>query len=133
QASSNIGNYSGCRATGIATQERSCVVFGGVGTYTNWVYMPDGYTKNAMHEMGHTLYLRHGYTGNQVGGVVNWQHAGASFCEDHDSLTTVANPAAIPPPVPYDRCVMGYLRCEGEFCGKCHLKIRGWDISQMPV
>jgi hypothetical protein len=80
-----------------------------------------------MHEMGHTLYLRHQFTG------ANWLHASASFREDHDSLTTVANPTTVPPPVVYDRCVMGYLACEGEFCGKCHLKIRGWDISQMPV
>lgn len=133
QVSSHIGNWSGCRASGIATKERGCVVFGGVNYYANWVYMPDGYTKNAMHEMGHTLYLRHQFTGNQVAGVPNWLHQGASFREDHDSLTTVANPATIPPPVLYDRCVMGYLACEGEFCGKCHLKIRGWDIAQLPV
>lgn len=133
QVQIGVGNWWGAQASGIATKERSCVVFGGTNYYSTWVYMPDGYTKNAMHEMGHTLYLRHQFTGNQVGGVPNWLHAGASFREDHDSLSTVANPAVIPPPVLYDRCVMGYLDCEGEFCGKCHLKIRGWDIAQLPV
>jgi hypothetical protein len=133
QVSSDIGNFWGCQASGIATKERACAVFGGILYYNNWFYTPEGYTKNALHEMGHTLYLRHQFTGNSVGGLPNWLHAGASFREDHDSKTTVVTPSTIPPPVLYDRCLMGYLECEGEFCGKCHLKIRGWDISQMPV
>jgi hypothetical protein len=122
-----------CRASGIATKERAASVFGGVIYYANWIYLGDGYTKNALHEMGHTLYLRHQFTGNDVGGVKNWLHVGANFREDHDSLTTVSNPETLPAPVPYDRCLMGYLPCDGDYCGKCHLKIRGWDISQMPV
>jgi hypothetical protein len=134
QVNCNIGNHWGCQASGIATKERACAVFGGSLVYANWCYMPDGYTKNALHEMGHTLYLRHQFTGNElVPGVSNWLHAGANFREDHDSKTTVVVPSTIPPPVVYDRCLMGYLPCEGAFCGKCHLKIRGWDISQMPV
>lgn len=130
QVQINIGNFNGCQATGIATKERAASVYGGVGTYASWVYSPDGFTKNTLHEFGHTLYLRHQYTGNQVGGVVNYQHAGASFCEDH------ASPAAVSPAAAgavYDRCLMGYLDCEGEYCGKCHLKLRGWDIGRLPV
>lgn len=136
QARIRIGNYSGCQASGIATQERACAVFGGVNYYAGWVYTGDGFTLNAMHEMGHTLYFRHQFTGNAIGGpppVPNWMHAGASFREDHDSLSTVVDPTIVPPPVAYDRCLMGYLPCEGEYCGKCHLKLRGWDISQLPV
>jgi hypothetical protein len=99
-------------ASGFAKPERSCAIFYGSTQYVNWPYLGDGFTKNSMHEMGHTLYLRHHRT--QAGGL----HASASFREDHDNT---------------DRCLMGYLFCEGEYCGKCHLKIRGWDISQMPV
>jgi len=133
QVAINIGNYWLSQASGVATKERACAVFGGNGYYAAWFYMPDGYTKNSLHEMGHTLYLRHQFTGKKVGGVPNWQHAGASFREDHDSKTTVVDPSIVPPAVVYDRCLMGYLPCEGEFCGKCHLKLRGWDIAQMPV
>ena len=99
-------------ASGMATPERACAIFYGGTFYVNWPYQGDGFTRNSMHEMGHTLYLRHHFT--RAGGV----HANASFREDHDNG---------------DRCLMGYLFCEGEYCGKCHLKIRGWDISQMPV
>ena len=99
-------------ASGFAKPERACAIFYGSTQYVNWPYLGDGFTKNSMHEMGHTLYLRHHRT--QPGGL----HASASFREDHDNT---------------DRCLMGYLFCEGEYCGKCYLKIRGWDISQMPV
>jgi hypothetical protein len=99
-------------ASGWATAERACAIWYGSVWYNNWPYQGDGFSKNSMHEMGHTLYLRHHFT--SAGGT----HANASFREDHDNT---------------DRCLMGYLFSEGEYCGKCHLKIRGWDISQMPV
>ena len=118
-----IGNFAGCQASGIATKERGASVYGGVSYYATWVYAPDGFTKNTLHEFGHTLYMRHQFTGP------NYLHPG-NFREDHDSRTA-ANPANVGQV--YDRCLMGYLPCEGEFCGKCHLKLRGWDISQMPV
>lgn len=133
QVQINIGSFMGCNASGVARKERSCAVFGGRDYYKTWVYHPDGYTKNTLHEIGHILYLRHQFTGNIINGIPNWQHAGANFREDHHSTTTVLDPSLIPPPVLYDRCLMGYLHCEGQFCGKCQLKIRGWDISQMPV
>jgi hypothetical protein len=120
--------------TGIAIRERAATVYGGVTTYTGWIYQGDGFTKNTLHEIGHTLYLRHQYTGNtNAAGVQIWTHAGANFCEDHDSPAANANPIAVPDQVPYDRCLMGYLPCDGDFCGKCHLKLRGWDIAQLPV
>jgi hypothetical protein len=99
-------------ASGIAVPQRGCFVFYGSKLYVNWPYKGDGLTKNTMHEMGHTLYLRHHRT--RPGGL----HANASFREDHDNA---------------DRCLMGYLFCEGEYCAKCHLKLRGWDISKLPV
>jgi hypothetical protein len=98
-------------ASGLATKERACAVFYGSTLYVNWPYKGDGLTKNTMHEMGHTLYLRHHRT--RPGGL----HNAASFPEDHDGR---------------DNCLMGYIFCEGEYCGKCHLKIRGWDVSKMP-
>lgn len=119
-------------ASGIARSERGCAVYGGFSTYTPFIYVPDGYSCNTMHEMGHVFYLRHQFTGNSVNNVVNYMHAGWSFREDHDSVTAAA-PPTIPAAPPYDRCVMGYLDCEGEFCGKCQLKLRGWDLQQMPV
>ncbi len=118
------------RASGIATKERAASIYGGVSFYANWVYLGDGYTKNALHEMGHTLYLRHQFTGSTLG---TWLHGEGNFREDHDSLTTVPNPQNLPDTVPYDRCLMGYQPSDGDYCGKCHLKIRGWDISLMPV
>jgi peptidoglycan hydrolase-like protein with peptidoglycan-binding domain len=129
------GPNSSSQASGIATSERAATVYGGVQYYIGWIYLGDGFTKNAMHEIGHTLYLRHQYTGNPVvtGGPPTWQHAGANFCEDHDSPAAVNNPIAMPAPVAYDRCLMGYLPCDGDYCGKCHLKLRGWDVSKLPV
>lgn len=125
QVQITIGNFNGCQASGIATKERGASVYGGVNYYSNWswVYAPDGFTKNTIHEFGHTLYMRHQFTGP------NYLHPG-NFREDHDASKTVnpANAGAV-----YDRCLMGYLDSEGEFCGKCHLKLRGWDISQMPT
>ena len=123
QVQITIGSFNGCQASGIATKERGASVYGGVNYYATWVYAPNGYTKNTLHEFGHTLYMRHQFTGP------NYLHP-ANFREDHDSRTAV-NPANVGQV--YDRCLMGYLPSEGEFCGKCHLKLRGWDISQMPV
>lgn len=95
-------------ASGIGGNNRACTVFYGRGLYNNWPYQGDGFSRNTMHEMGHVLYKRHHNTSS---------NNASGFPADHDTS---------------DRCVMGYRFCEGEFCGKCHLKIRGWDISQMP-
>jgi hypothetical protein len=108
-------------ASGIAMKERGCYVFYGATIYVNWPYQGDGLSKNTRHEMGHTLYLRHHKMPSKVvSGVFHTGlvHGDGDFHEDHDNA---------------DRCVMGYLFCEGEYCGKCQLKIRGWDISGMPV
>ena len=123
-------NNGAAQASGIATKERAASVYGGVGVYASWIYLGDGYTKNALHEIGHTLYLRHQFTSSPLH---TWLHAEGNFREDHDSLTTVPDVQLLPDTVPYDRCLMGYQPSDGDFCGKCHLKIRGWDISQMPV
>jgi hypothetical protein len=94
-------------ASGIGGNKRACTVFYGAGLYNNWPYQGDGFSRNTMHEIGHVLYKRHHNTGTA---------GNSGFPADHDTS---------------DRCVMGYLYCEGEFCGKCNLKLRGWDISQL--
>jgi peptidoglycan hydrolase-like protein with peptidoglycan-binding domain len=100
--------YTGSgNASGIGGSKRACTVFYGRGLYNNWPYQGDGFSRNTMHEMGHVLYKRHHNTGAA---------ANSGFPADHDTS---------------DRCVMGYRFCEGEYCGKCHLKLRGWDISQL--
>ena len=95
-------------------RERGCYVFYGNTTYNNWPYQGDGLSKNTRHEMGHTLYLRHSKMPPPGGPT----HAGGDFHEDHDNN---------------DCCVMSYFYHIGEYCAKCQLKIRGWDISKMPV
>jgi peptidoglycan hydrolase-like protein with peptidoglycan-binding domain len=101
-------------ASGIAMKERGCYVFYGNTIYNNWPYQGDGLSKNTRHEMGHTLYLRHSKMPPPAGA----NHAGGDFHEDHDNN---------------DCCVMSYFYNIGEYCAKCQLKIRGWDISKMPV
>jgi hypothetical protein len=111
------------RYGGFTFSGRASVVFGGVGIHSRDVYRDDGFTKTVVHEMGHILLLRHQFD----------SQAPSRYREDHDSSTRVVAPALVPSPVPYDRCLMGYAPCEGELCGKCHLKLRGWDISRMPT
>jgi len=106
QTSIKAQNGSG-NASGIGGNKRACSVFYGRGLYNNWPYQGDGFSRNTMHEMGHVLYKRHHNTSAA---------AASGFPADHDRA---------------DRCVMGYRFCEGQFCGKCNLKLRGWDISQL--
>ncbi len=95
--------------SGVALKRRGCFVW-----YPNSVYqssMPYGVTQNTMHEMGHVLYLRHHYTEGALGSEVG------DFTTNHD-----AN----------DWCLMGYLPLTtNDYCGKCLLKLRGWDETNI--
>ena len=70
---------------------------------------------------GATLYVNWPYQGDgysknsfhEIGHTLYYRHRHSAI-EDHDAA---------------DRCLMGYLYCEGEYCGQCQLKFRGWDIS----
>lgn len=76
---------------------------------------PDWYsvTGNVMHEMGHTLYLRHHYTSRAAGAP----DPASGFPANHDRL---------------DHCIMGYLRrAKNDHCGACLLKLRGWDEAKL--
>ncbi len=94
--------------SGVATIMRGCYLW-----YPNSVYnttMPYPVTTNAMHEMGHVLFLRHHYTSGK--GAT----ASGGFSANHDSQ---------------DDCIMGYMKLTtNDFCGKCLLKLRGWDESK---
>lgn len=94
--------------SGVATKMRGCYVW-----YPNSIYtstMPYPVTINTMHEMGHVLFLRHLYT--QGAGAT----ASGGFPANHDAQ---------------DDCIMGYMALTtNDFCGKCLLKLRGWDESK---
>jgi hypothetical protein len=93
-------------SSGVATRFRGCFLW-----YPEEVYagsMPYDITRNAMHEMGHNLFLRHHYTSR-----IHAEDNG--FPDDHDTD---------------DFCLMGYLTLTtNDYCGKCLLKLRGWDES----
>ena len=76
---------------------------------------PDKVYYVVAHEMGHNLWLKH------------WEHAGGSVAADHDSAD--------------QNCIMSYSSSScpdahhrpgtytPHFCGKCNLKLRGWNID----
>jgi hypothetical protein len=69
------------------------------------------------HEVGHCLWLRH------------WENSNRQFPNDHDGSD--------------HSCIMSYpiLRhatygpavFDPHFCGKCNLKLRGWDVKKLPA
>jgi len=122
-----IPNVKAGRNSGFTYWDRASLVFGGQKLHARGYYLDDCFTKSIVHEMGHILLLRHQFYGPRAP-----HHADGSCPEDHDSHGVEA-PALVPDPVPYDRCLMGYAPCEGELCGKCQLKLRGWNISRMPT
>ena len=71
--------------------------------------------KYALHELGHCLYLRHHYTAAATGPVATWP--ASDNPDDHD-----ADDAA---------CAMSYYQTAWHLCGKCILKLRGWDEAQL--
>jgi hypothetical protein len=104
----NPNKPAGWTATtsGVAVSVRGCFLWYPNATYT--AGMPYPLTINAMHEMGHVLYLRHHYTSAPSGG---------GFPTNHDGQ---------------DDCLMGYLNLNtNDHCGKCLLKLRGWDESKV--
>lgn len=95
--------------SGVALRRRGCYVWYSNQTYQN--NMSYGLTENTMHEMGHVLYLRHHWTGGGLG-----TEAGG-FSANHDNR---------------DWCLMGYLTLTtNDYCGKCLLKLRGWDETAL--
>ncbi|HYR27295.1 MAG TPA: hypothetical protein VEU30_02445 [Thermoanaerobaculia bacterium] len=69
------------------------------------------------HELAHCLWLRH------------WENSGKGFAKDHDTDD--------------HSCIMSYPMLgdqtygpdvyDPHFCGKCNLKLRGWDVRKLPA
>lgn len=101
-------NLRPATTSGVATIMRGCYVW-----YPNAIYtsnMPYPVTINTLHEMGHVLFLRHHYTSG------SGATASGGFSANHDAQ---------------DDCIMGYMALTtNDFCGKCLLKLRGWDESK---
>lgn len=115
-----VTQYEGADFTtsGVASSVRGAYVFYGRDIYNNWVYprpnpiTPDqGADANSVHEIGHCHYGAHHWTARGDAGELL---GGAP--DDHDQK---------------DFCIMGYLDMEGDFCGRCILKHRGWNVAKL--
>lgn len=183
----SAGNVVELTTSGQAMFRRGCYVWWGASLYTQFL----GYdtTRNALHEMGHCLYLPHQWTTRQdvidvragtitggpfqVGERVtetasgNWSpiHAirnggnrlmigsmpsgvrftagnaitgggsGASGTVDRFDTGAVGGGVAVEHDYA-DYCIMSYqrnVRNDYDFCGRCNLKLRGWDTSDIPL
>ena len=94
----------------MATPIRGCFLFGGANYYGgagSWIYPASALSHNAVHEAGHCHYGAHHWTddGPPLAG---------GKAVDHDR---------------HDYCIMGYIACDGDFCGRCLLRLRGWNVG----
>lgn len=86
--------------SGVATRMRGCYLWYSDKTYdNNFIYSR---TSNTCHEMGHCLTILHAPGGTEVKNDSSAHH-------DLD-----------------DVCVMSYLKCEGQHCGRCMGAINGF-------
>jgi hypothetical protein len=69
------------------------------------------------HEIGHCLWLRH------------WENSNRSFGKDHDSSD---HSCIMSYPIVGDK-FFGPDVYDPHFCGKCNLKLRGWDVKTLPA
>lgn len=95
--------------SGWGTYYRACWVIFGRNVYTNPSF-PYDHTRNCLHEVGHVLFGSHQYTDTAQANV----STGNNF-DAHDYK---------------DLCIMGYMKCAGDFCGRCVLNRAGWDTSK---
>lgn len=96
--------------SGVATYRRGCYLFYGNDTYVGG--MPYDLDRNTLHEVGHCLFFPHQWTERAATGAV-----GGGVAPEHDYR---------------DYCIMSYqrnVRNEYDYCGRCNLKLRGWDTS----
>jgi len=116
--------------SGWSLEYRGGLVWAGAPFYSNTVSTPplpvasrppwSGYsfTSNACHEVGHIMFRLHG-PGNDPG----MGAGGGGNAAVHDDIAGTQNESI---------CVMSYMTCEGDFCARCLLAFRGWDISTVP-
>lgn len=125
-------------SSGQAVRFRGAYIFYGDEVYQTWMYSRTptaptsayGIGANTAHEFGHVLHMRHHWSGSNGQSDYNTYKAsipphpgtiptpGWNFLDDHDYLN--------------EHCVMSYLACTGQFCGRCILNLRGWDLNQIP-
>lgn len=98
--------------SGIGFENGVCYVFWPKADYDAKSYVVEKY---ALHEMGHCLYLRHHYTSPASGPIATWP--ASDNPKDHDK-----DDAA---------CAMSYFQTAWHLCGKCSLKLRGWDEQKL--
>jgi hypothetical protein len=99
--------------SGVAVVTRGCYLFYGSQSYKK--DMPYNLNSNALHEMGHCLFLPHQWTEKDAKGAVS-----EGVPSEHDYK---------------DYCIMSYQKNTQNFtdyCGRCNLKLRGWDTSKIP-
>lgn len=106
--------------SGVASPVRGAFVFWASTIYQRWTYprptpitANQGVDANTAHESGHCHYGPHHWTARSTAGVLS-----GGFPADHDQK---------------DYCVMGYVTMEGDFCGRCILKHRGWNVVKLSV
>lgn len=101
--------------SGVAVDKRGCFLFYGNDTYVSG--MPYDLNRNTLHEVGHTIFLPHQWTDRAAG--------------------TGAVSGGVPPEHDYsDYCIMSYqrgTRNHFDYCGRCNLKLRGWDTQTIPI
>lgn len=134
----NIGNESGdfnLNFSGLATHYNAAYnIFGGDnykypgGSWAGWPekigaksWFGYGYDSNVLHEIGHVLYKEHDaglHGGSPAGGPQPNYHDNAGYIPD----VNVDEP-------PHGTCVMSYRNCEGQFCAKCNMGLRGWNVK----
>jgi hypothetical protein len=126
-------NYDGSLGySGLGTTRRGCVVFFGKVAYVGPpMLMPYDHSRNCLHETGHVLYGCHQYTQgqdpvglNQVPPVyfqsppvfTGPQQMTGGIYDQHDY---------------HDMCIMGYMKCVGDQCGRCLLNHAGWNVQAL--
>jgi len=95
--------------SGWGTDRRGCWVVFGHGAYHGW--MPYDQTANSLHETGHVMWGPHQYTRTNH---VNSSTGSIYDAHDYEDL-----------------CIMGYMKCDADFCGRCVLNHAGWDTSKL--
>ncbi len=86
-----------------------------------------GYTACVLHEIGHVIFKVH---------APGWPHAGGFRTNRHDSFGDIADYGLVnvggenlKKQIPkHGTCDMSYRDCEGFFCSRCLLQLRGWNI-----
>jgi hypothetical protein len=89
-----------------------CYVFWPKADYDAKGYVVEKY---GLHEMGHCLYLRHHYTSPATGPIAGWPASDNPADHDKDDAA----------------CALSYYQTAWHLCGKCALKLRGWDEEQL--